>query len=240
MCINKYLNPDYNKEVLTWINSNLKNYLNKVVDEVTQNVENQGEIEHILDYLNSNAAPSRLRKMSYNEAKKGAEKWVAALTKKGNDITETESDTVLFKDFNDGFKIVKLKSEDSYKREGNLMSHCVASYYGKSDCEVYSLRDAVNSPHCTIEIVRDGEYIQQIKGKGNGSIHPKYINYIMTFLKEIGQEVRGSELTNLGYDDVSHISGMWEFLEQNFDGIQFLSFGGTKYLYKYSKLIRKA
>jgi hypothetical protein len=62
------------------------------------------------------------------------------------------------------------------------MSHCVASYYGR-DTVIYSLRDSNNNPHCTIE---DGN---QIKGKGNGSVDPKYIDYVVKFLEKLGMTV---------------------------------------------------
>ena len=61
-------------------------------------------------------------------------------------------------DFKDGFKFVLLKSESAYAREGKIMSHCAASYFGRNS-KIYSLRDENNNPHCTIE--EDN----QIKGK---------------------------------------------------------------------------
>jgi hypothetical protein len=46
---------------------------------------------------------------------------------------------------------------------------------------------------------------KQIKGKGNGDIHPKYIKYVVAFLEKTGQEVRESEMNHLGYVDISKI-----------------------------------
>jgi len=69
------------EEVLKWINTNLKNYIGKYG---TKNLENQTEIEHIIDYLISEDAPKRLKKMSYSEAKKNTEKWNKSLIKKRN------------------------------------------------------------------------------------------------------------------------------------------------------------
>jgi len=109
-----------------------------------------------------------------------------------------ESDIELIKDFGDGFKIIKLVGENAYKREGFLMRHCVGSYYGRR-VEIYSLRDKENMPHCTME--RD----QQIKGRGNGSINPKYIKYIVAFLEEMGMSVGDSEMKNLGYVNIEII-----------------------------------
>ena len=188
-----------NTEVVGWVTTNLVNALKKIT-------EDQTEIEHIIDYLVSEDAPKRLRKMSYDEAKNNAHKWNKKLQKLGNSIVESDGDTELLKDFGDGFKIVKLIGKNAYEREGFLMRHCVASYYGK-DTEVYSLRDAKNMPHCTME--KD----QQIKGKGNGSINPKYVGYIVAFLQEIGMGVGDNEMKNLGYVNVEKLKDVIDFGE---------------------------
>jgi hypothetical protein len=174
-----------NGEVLSWIDTTLRAYHEK-------NAPVLREVEHIIDYLVSGNAPQRLKKASYAQMKSNAEKWNESLQKRGNGIIEESEDTETIKDFQDGFKIVKLIGENAYKREGALMRHCVESYYGNGK-EIYSLRDKNNMPHCTIE--KD----QQIKGKGNGHIHPKYIDYIIQFLKYTGMEIRDSEMRNIGY-----------------------------------------
>ena len=126
------------------------------------------EAEHVIDYMLSDKAPKRLEHATYEQMKNNTEKWNKTLIKKGKKVKETEDDVEVILDFGDGFKFVKLVGKKSYEREGFLMRHCVASYFGK-DTEIYSLRDNENNPHCTIE--KD----IQIKGKGNGEIHPKYI-----------------------------------------------------------------
>ncbi len=178
-----------NEEVKGWVGRNLVNYLSK-------NPENQDEIEHIIDYLVSDEAPKRLKSMSYDEAKKNAEKWTKAQQKKGQHIVEKPEDTEVVLDFEDGFKIVKLVGKNAYEREGYLMRHCVASYYGNNSV-IYSLRDKQNNPHATLE---DGE---QVKGKGNGDIHPKYVKYVVKFLEFIGMIVGDNEMKHLGYVNMS-------------------------------------
>ena len=199
--IKKYL--DYaqhtqaTSNVTEWINNNLKNYLSK-------NGENQIEIEHIIDYLCSDKAPKRLQRMSYKEALANTDKWNKSLIKKGMNIVEDKKDTEIIKDFGDGFKIVKLIGKNAYEREGFLMRHCVSSYFGK-ETEVYSLRDSKNIPHCTME------KNMQIKGKGNGSINPKYIKYIVDFLEEVGMKVNDIEMGNLGYVNIKEVANDFEF-----------------------------
>ena len=184
-----FMNVD--EDVYDWIDTHLKPQLDK-------NKTDQGEIEHIIDYLASDKRPKRLNKMSYEQAKSNTDKWNKSLIKKGSKIIELESDIEVIKDFGDGFKIVKLIGKNAYEREGFLMRHCLSSYWGL-DKEIYSLRDKDNMPHCTME--KD----QQIKGKGNGAISPKYIDYIVSFLEDTGMEVGDREMKNLGYVNVKNI-----------------------------------
>jgi len=217
-------------EVLKWIDTNLSNFLNKYNGENgTKNLENQDEIEHIIDYLSSDKAPKNMHKMAYNEAKTNTDKWNNALIKKGSKISEVDSDIEVIKDFNDGFKIVKLIGKNAFEREGYLMRHCVASYFN-SNTEIYSLRDKDNMPHCTME--KD----QQIKGKGNGSISPKYINYIISFLEEVGMSVGDNEMKNLGYVNIEKIKDKLhkdtKFVNENYlsDDEEFMGLDGNEFL----------
>ncbi len=225
--IQKYLRPNLNSEIQMWLSTTLNKYLIK-------NEENQTEIEHIIDFLESDMAPVRLKRMSYIQAKASTEKWTQLLQKRGATIEETDNDTIPFIQYKSGFKFVQLKSENSFKREGSLMSHCVASYYGKKDIKVYSLRDLFNKPHCTIEVVGD-DSIEQIKGKGNGSIHPNYITYVVSFLKKLGMDVKSNELKNLGYVNVDEVtSGFSDFIKNSFPKAKFKTFNKINYLYIHS------
>lgn len=172
-------------DVVDWINKHLAAYLK-------DNPEDQSEIEHIIDYLASDSRPARISRMSYAQAKANAEKWVESLNKKGAEVEEKPEDVGTALDFGDGFKFVKLIGKSAYDREGFLMRHCVAGYFGK-DVEIYSLRDEKNQPHCTIE------WGNQIKGKGNGSVHPKYVDYVVRFLEHKEMPMRDSDMQNIGY-----------------------------------------
>lgn len=224
---NEYLKRSESSKVNDWITGNLASYVKK-------NNEDCGEIEHIIDFLNSSKCPRRIQFMSYDEAKSGADRWTKTLIKKAGDIIETDADVEVFKDFKDGFKCVKLVGEAAFQREGKLMSHCVGSYYGKKDMTILSLRDSKNNPHCTIEVAGEKDNIQQIKGKGNGSIHPSYINYVLQILKKLDCDVRSSELGNLGYLKLSDET--WVIIEKNIKKPQYIMFNNVKYFYKYSKV----
>ena len=211
-----YLSQTNKEEVKMWIQTVLIAYLKK-------ESENQGEIEHIIDYLNSPQAPKRLVRMSYDQAKASTDKWLKAMVKRGDNIIETDEDVkIILKSKSTGYRLVKLIGENAFKREGFLMKHCVASYANKTDTEVYSLRDSNNNPHCTIEVQQKNGQIAQIKGKGNGPIHPNYIRYVLKILKYFKMEIRDSEMQNLGYFLPS--DGLRSFIDSNFQEFQYISF----------------
>ena len=182
-------------EVIKWLDTILASYIKKHVAPLIQ------EQEHIVDYLLSNEAPHNPARMGYLQAKDNAEKWIDKLNKKAELIEHSSIDTVDYLPFENNFKVVKLLTERAYKREGLLMRNCVASYYGKNNCEIYSLRDAANEPHCTIEIQKNGDSgaIEQIKGKGNGEIHPAYIDHVIKFLDKTGLPIDTYDMELLGY-----------------------------------------
>jgi hypothetical protein len=185
-----------NEEVLFWLNSVGAATLKKRSESIT-------DLEHIIDYLVSPQAPPRLRKMSFVDAKRKAHEWSVKNQKKGKNLTDSDDDIDTIHDFLDGTKIVRLKTQKAFQREGFLMSHCVGGYSAENKgCLIYSYRDKNNMPHATFEVLKTDNLIKQIKGKGNGPIHPKYIHQILAFLKSIGMEIRPHEMQNLGYHHI--------------------------------------
>lgn len=191
-----------NAEVLSWLRTTGKKQATKAFTSLTYTkcVE---EIEHILDFFVSGAAPARLQRMSYLDAKRKAKEWSDANQKKGRNLIDTVADLETIFDFGNGKKIVRLKTKTALQREGFLMGHCVGGYDPNSaDCLIYSYRDEKNNPHATFEVRKNSDEIVQIKGKGNGPIHPKYIEPILTFLKQIGMDIRPHDMANLGYHHI--------------------------------------
>lgn len=224
---------NYKTKVVNWVKVNLRNYLKK-------NSEDRGEIEHILDFLNSDKAPKRIKYMSYDEAKRGAEKWVKTLKKKGANIIETEEDVEVIKQWKSGMRLVKLVGENAFKREGHLMSHCVGSYVDNTYSDIYSIRDHNNMPHVTMEVPKGATTMQQVKGKGNGSIHPKYIKYVLKSFKKLGiKDIREYEMTYLGYKKMDKDFSTFLYKYFKSDSIKTLTYNNVNYFYKNSKLIRK-
>jgi len=190
-----------NEEVLNWLSTAAKNALKK--QKTTVN-----ELEHILDYLVSDKAPKRLSKMSIDQAKSNTEKWVKANQKKGRNLVDTKRDIETVLKFDDGCSVVRLKTKKAFEREGFMMSHCVGGYSPDTgDYDIYSYRDQYNNPHATFEVRKNSDEVAQIKGKGNGDIHPKYINPVLEFLKFLGMDIRPNDMKNLGYYhiDEAHI-----------------------------------
>ena len=190
------------------MNKELERYLNGVnapekvrvwVEKNYNEYHKLSNVEHIIDYLCSDKAPKRLDRATYKDMLMKAEKWSISLQKNGKDYIETKKDIETVLDFKDGFKIVKLLSKRAFNREGKLMRHCVESYFSSND-EIYSLRDKTNKPHATMS-----KNSEQIKGKGNGSINPKYVKYVVEFLEFLNINVRDSEMKLLGYYNIEKI-----------------------------------
>lgn len=201
-----------NAEILSWIQTTGKK-------AILKKLTNESDLEHVIDFFVSEAAPSRLQKMSFPDAKRKAKEWSEKNQKKGRNLTDSDKDIELVHDFLDGTKIVRLKTKKSFEREGFLMSHCVGGYSPMtSDMFIYSYRDSKNLPHATFEVRKNGGEIVQIKGKGNGPIHPKYIHPILAFLKLVGMDIRPNDMKNLGYHHIHKdhieflktIKGAWE------------------------------
>lgn len=169
--------------------------------------------------------------MSYTQARESSIKWNKANQKKGRLIVDGDDDVETIHDFLDGTRIVKLKTKKAYQREGTLMAHCVGGY-APDTTTIYSYRDKNNNPHATFQVEKSGKQIVQIKGKGNGSIHPKYIHPILTFLKTIGLDIRPNDMINLGYQHVSQDMEdmLRRFVDKNGNGPEILSLFGNKYV----------
>ena len=214
-----------NAEVLEWC---------KIVLAATSRRErvSVADAEHIVDFLVSADAPSRLKRMSFAQAKAGAEAWDKKNQKHGRDLVDGPGDIEPFMELDDGMRIVKLLTAHAFKREGFLMRHCAGSM-APANATIYSLRDRSNEPHVTFEVTKGGDTIQQIKGKGNGSIHPHYIDNTLKFLTRVGLEIRPADMINLGYYHVTKAAQdmMHRFVLPSGEGPEFIPLGGHDYLF---------
>lgn len=220
-----------NSEIEMFISTVISKHL---IEEEGVERYTQGDFEHIIDYFHDRQKKTgklKLRKMSLAVAHELAKEWVEKMNKKAAGIVETEEDTEIVKVFDSGKRLVKLIGENAFKREGNLMGHCSGSYYGKSGVVIYSLRDENNLPHCTMEVVNNNNEVQQIKGKGNGPIHPRHINDVLASLELIGKKINEYELTYLGYAKLS--PSLTTILDKCFTKVKWLTFNNNRFYYKH-------
>lgn len=211
-----------NQEILHWIQTTGKKYLKL-------QKTSESELEHIIDYLTSDAAPKRLRKMSFRDAKRKAQHWSEANQKKGRDLIDSEEDIEMVFSFPDGSFVAELKTKKAYQREGTLMGHCLGGYNPQDNMIIYSYRDEKNNPHATFEVRKNSNEISQVKGKGNGEIHPKYIEPVLAFLEYLGMDIRPSEMRYLGYYHVH--KGLVGFVRERGLDDQIIEINGEWYAY---------
>jgi len=113
----------------------------------------------------------------------------------------------------DGWKLVRVVSQNDLDVEGNRMGHCVRGYgpqVERGESVIWSLRDPRNEPHVTIEIqpdkikpyeltrrkvsIPEGRVVQ-IQGKGNREPIEEYQERLKAFFEQLpdGQLTAGSE-----------------------------------------------
>ena len=194
---------------------------NQLAKHLKTEQENQTEIEHILDFLF--ATDKSYKNIWYKTILEKAIAWdkkLQSLSSKDEEIEWVDYEVVY--DFWDWYRFVKLKSQSSYNREWKLMSHCVASYYGR-DVAIYSLRDSNNNPHCTIEENK------QVKWKWNQTVDNKYFWYCIKLLHHLWCKMWENEMRNIWYYKLDSIDEWltcdelrdWKYVsEKNIDKIK--------------------
>ena len=196
---------------------------NQLEKHFKKNPLNETEVQHILDYVYS--TKKKFKTIGYSTMLEKANAWSKKLQAVAvKDVEVDGVDYEVVKRWKNGYKVVKLLSEDAYKREGKLMSHCVADYFGRDDV-IYSLRDKKNLPHCTMS-----NNSGQVKGKGNNALIPKYVKYVVEYLEESGMKVGDSEMKNLGYINIEDIED---------ENAVFNNLFRKKYFYRGNKVLDK-
>jgi hypothetical protein len=150
------------------------------------------KVSHIKDWLKAArqqepAFIETLYPMDLASAFNKAEKFFAKQNQKNRDIIENDADTKTIVRFENGMRIAQLTSLDALKYEGTQMGHCVGSGGYDEDFTngskiFYSLRDAKNEPHATMEVIVEGNILRQCKGKQNEPPVEKYMPMLQEFL----------------------------------------------------------
>lgn len=173
----------------------------------------------IVDFLLANDS-ERLARLAFDDAAQKAKQWHDSLARAK--ATEEDPDGIEpYVDAGDGMLWVEVTSAASLLREGSLMRHCVGSYAKQvqsSACKIFSLRDAKNQPHLTVEVnaldedhdetVFDDDavasQISQIRGKANrmpGMAHAGALRALAAELAKRGVPLhKASELAATGLE----------------------------------------
>ncbi len=145
------------------------------------------ELSDILAYFGSLEATKRgrIERISLPDAAARARRFCAA-------ARPTPDATLI--SFPEGFRVALLETPESLALEGARMNHCVASYAGDlaQGSDILSLRDAQDRPHVTME-VDEGRWLDQVKGKANGTVAGPYRPYIAALIEELGLTIRGDQ-----------------------------------------------
>lgn len=190
MMITQYL-QDNDSRINNWLNTHVLPVIKANPDE-----DYREAIEHCIDFLKSKESPKKITRLGFIDTIKLSEEWTVKLNNKKlkAECDESVEEIIVL----DQYRWVKLLTEESFSREGKIMQHCVASYFGKNKVEIYSLRDSLNEPHCTIEVISETKVINQVKGKQNRAVIGKYHKAVIDFVNNTGCKIREYELKNFG------------------------------------------
>lgn len=102
----------------------------------------------------------------------------------------------------DGFSVGRMLTPEALDRETAAMQHCVGlgSYDRNLDDErrgLYSLRDAFNKPHATIEVDHAANALLQLVGKQNEMPIAKYLKVLAPFIEAEGLD--SGETASMGF-----------------------------------------
>lgn len=165
----------------------------KSMDEVVLTDALATRIEPVVDYIEDRLAqdstfdPSRI---GFAAAEVKSAEWHKRLADKAKQAKPellVEPGAKIIKEYDDGYTWRELTTEENLNREGDLMGHCVGTHgYIRTVVRgggfILSLRDAKNEPHVTIHLKSLRKEVSQIKGKSNGAVLPKYLDYVFDLL----------------------------------------------------------
>jgi hypothetical protein len=152
------------------------------------------KVSHIIDWLaaarrQDPACITNLYPMDLASAFNQAEKYFTKVNQRNQAIIEDDADTKTVMRFDNGIRIVQLMTPEALKYEGAKMGHCI----GGDDYEealvngsevFYSLRDARNRPHVTMEVDVADNALIQCRGKKNEPPVEKYMPMLQEFLTQ--------------------------------------------------------
>jgi hypothetical protein len=155
-------------------------------------IETAEGLQGMIDFLIASVADGqRISRMSVDEAFAMSERWHKQKIKSEKSVEGVDVKTVLT--FKDGTRFVKVLTPKGLDRDSDCLRHCVGQggydeLIAQGIADIYSLRDADDNAHATVEI--RNEMAWQIKGKNNGAIDKQYHPHVKDFLKQSGFGIR--------------------------------------------------
>lgn len=167
-------------------------YFNQVEKELTHwQSQDNDEARRYVSTINKQI--KRLNTASFDEIYRWTEFWNKRVSKR-EENEDSNALCVIYQ--NDQYKVVQLRSEQSKRREGYLMSHCVGEGYSSSF--IFSVRDYQDNSYATIEL--NNGRVQQIKGKENEAVDFKCWGFIREFIAHFKIKLDDCEdLENIGF-----------------------------------------
>lgn len=195
------------------------------------------DIRHVIDWLTSavvdgddwlervdaKGRPLKLMKMhSIPQLVTESEKTFAKKMQKLGASLALPDDERLQMQLADGFSVVRMLTPEALDRESAAMQHCVGlgSYDRHLNDErrgLYSLRDAFNKPHATIEVDHTGNTLLQLVGKQNEMPIAKYLKTLAPFIEAEGLD--SGETASMGF--VIGKGGIVHHISEIPDGAEF-------------------
>ncbi len=187
-------------------------WLANVVEGASRSPSTQ-DIRYIVDFVVGSADAKIESYKTFDDAYKASQEWHETLSQGMDQDVEHRDDAQVIHDFKNGYKIVDLQQCD-LDAEGNAMGHCVGTYDLNQGKKIYSLRDARNKPHVTIEI--ENNEVEQIRGKQNKPPVEKYAKMIRGWLKITSLDYKES----YDYVSIATPEGLAILAKSNNNGIR--------------------
>ena len=169
------------------------NIFNKWAErEITRRGAKEAELALAKDYFNNcMRKKENIMRFTVTSVLKKHDKWVKRLNSKEKTVVFQGEETLIVK--NGEYALVKLETENAYKREGQRMHHCVASYWREyKTTEIWSLR-LKGGPVATIEAreyIDNGValyHLRQVQAKSNKEPSKDVKLALIHLLDETGQ-----------------------------------------------------
>lgn len=133
------------------------------------------EFDHVTDFLCT--LPEKPLSMTVDVVRRSVALWDRRIAREKligslNDGVEL-IESPLFEKHTTPVVLVKLVAEQAYQNEGAVMKHCVGSYYGKKNTEIFSIRSTESEkPLATFEIQLTGKVrqLRQLRGPANRTV----------------------------------------------------------------------